>query len=65
MVSIRGPERARKRQAGSLCPKDGAHQRAGSIEVLSQGMERDQATAAELGLSQTAAAEIVEEGVPA
>ena len=39
--------------------------RAGLVEVLSEGMERDLAPAAELGLSQAAAAEIVEEGVPA
>jgi hypothetical protein len=35
------------------------------VEVLSEGMERDLAAAAELGLSQTAAAELVEEGLPA
>jgi hypothetical protein len=39
--------------------------RAGRVEVLSEGMERELATAAELGLSQPAAAEIVEEGLPA
>ena len=39
--------------------------RAGLVEVLSEGMKRDLAAAAELGLSQTAAAEIVEEGIPA
>jgi hypothetical protein len=38
---------------------------AGLVEVLSKGMERDLAPAAELGLSQTAAAEIIEEGIPA
>jgi hypothetical protein len=38
---------------------------AGLVEVLSEGVERDLAAAAELGLSQTATAEIIEEGVPA
>lgn len=37
----------------------------GLVEMLSEGVKRDLATAAELGLSQTAAAEIVEEGIPA
>jgi hypothetical protein len=35
------------------------------VEVLSEGMERDPAAAAELGLSQPAAAEFIEEGLPA
>ena len=39
--------------------------RAGLVEVISEGVERDVAPAAELGLSQAATAEIVEEGVPA
>jgi hypothetical protein len=39
--------------------------RAGLVEVLSEGMERDLAPAAELGLSQAAAAEVIEEGFPA
>jgi hypothetical protein len=38
---------------------------AGLVEVLSKGMERDLAPAADLGLSQTVAAEIIEEGIPA
>jgi hypothetical protein len=37
----------------------------GLVEVLSEGMERDPTAAAELGLGQAAAAEIVEEGLPA
>jgi hypothetical protein len=39
--------------------------RGGLVEVLSEGVKRDLATAAELGLSQAAAAEIIEEGIPA
>jgi hypothetical protein len=39
--------------------------RGGLVEVLSEGVKRDLAKAAELGLSQTAPAEIVEEGIPA
>src|SRR5262245_19487542 len=39
--------------------------RAGLVEALSEGMERDLAPAAGLGLSQIAAAEIVEQGLPA
>jgi len=39
--------------------------RLGLVEVLSEGMERDLTAAAELGLGQAAAAEIVEEGLPA
>jgi hypothetical protein len=39
--------------------------RAGLLEVLSEGMKRDLAAGAELGLSQTAAAEIIEDGIPA
>jgi hypothetical protein len=38
---------------------------AGLVEMLSEGMERDLAPAAELGLSQAAAAELIEEGLPA
>ena len=39
--------------------------REGLVEMLSEGVKRDLATAAELGLSQTAPAEIIEEGIPA
>jgi hypothetical protein len=39
--------------------------REGLVEMLAEGMKRDLATAAELGLSQTAPAEIIEEGIPA
>jgi len=39
--------------------------RKGLVEMLSEGVKRDLATAAELGLSQTAAAEVIEEGIPA
>lgn len=39
--------------------------REGPVEMLSQGVKRDLATAAELGLSQAAPAEIIEKGVPA
>jgi hypothetical protein len=39
--------------------------REGQVEMLSEGVKRDLAAAAELGLSQTAPAEIIEEGVPA
>ena len=35
------------------------------VEVFSEGMDGDAASLAELGLGQAAAAEIVEEGVPA
>jgi hypothetical protein len=42
----------------------GSLEAAGLEEVLSEGMERDLAAAAELGLSQAAAAEIIEVGVP-
>jgi hypothetical protein len=38
---------------------------AGRVEVLSEGVKRDLAPAAELGLSQTTPAEIIDEGVPA
>ena len=39
--------------------------REGLVEMPSDGVKRDSATAAELGLSQTAPAEIIEEGIPA
>jgi hypothetical protein len=39
--------------------------REGPVEMLSEGVKRDLATAAELGLSQAAPAEIIEKGVPA
>jgi hypothetical protein len=39
--------------------------RAGLVEALSEGVKGDPATAAELGVGQTAAAEISEEGIPA
>jgi hypothetical protein len=35
------------------------------VEVLAEGMERDLAAAAEFGLGQTAAAEFLDEGLPA
>jgi hypothetical protein len=43
----------------------GGRGREGPVEVLSEGVQRDLPTAAELGLSQTAPAEIIEEGIPA
>jgi hypothetical protein len=39
--------------------------RKGLVEMLAEGVKRDLATAAELGLSQTAPAEIIEESIPA
>jgi hypothetical protein len=39
--------------------------RAGLIEVLAEGMERDLSAAAEFSLGQTATAEFIEEGLPA
>jgi hypothetical protein len=37
---------------------------AGLVEVLAEGMKRDLTLVAELRLSQTATAEVVEEGIP-
>jgi hypothetical protein len=50
---------------GGMIAAGGGLGRAGLVEVLSEGRERDLAAAAELGLSQAAAAEIIEEGLPA
>jgi hypothetical protein len=50
---------------GSTIVAGGGIGREGLVEMLSEGVKRDLATAAELGLSQTAPAEIIEEGIPA
>ena len=50
---------------GRTIVAEGGLGRDGLVEVLSEGVKRDLTPAAELGLSQTAAAEIIEEGIPA
>ena len=52
-------------RGGRTIVADGGLGRERLIEMLSEGVKRDLTPAAELGLSQTAAAEIIEEGIPA
>ena len=52
-------------RGGRTIVADGGLGRVGLVEVLSEGMERDLSAAAELGLSEPAAAELPDQGVPA
>jgi hypothetical protein len=58
-------EELRVGTGGGTIVAGGGPGRAGRVEMLAEGMERDLAPAAELGLSQPATAELIEERLPA